>query len=75
MPLCLKPSFSNLFETPAKRNISIVPFSRTPALILPWTCSRDCFSRTTLSISTNDNIRDKRRPEGPPPIITTLVLI
>ena len=75
IPSCLKPSFSNLPKIPAIFSISIVPLSKTPALILPITCSCDCFSRTTLSIPSKDKSLDNNKPEGPPPIMTIFVFI
>ena len=74
-PLCVIPSLDNLLPTPAFFRIFTVPGSRIPALILYATCNAVFFSNIILSISFFDSKRERRRPEGPPPIINTLVSI
>ena len=68
-PLCLMPSLDNLLPTPAFLRIFTVPGSSIPALILFATCNAVFFSNMILSMSFFLSKSERRRPEGPPPII------
>ena len=75
MPSWEKPSSFILLKIPAFLSNFMVPSSKTPALILDYTCSLVCFSKTKQSILISLKSCDNNNPEGPPPMIRTWVLI
>src|SRR6187399_1093212 len=75
MPSWICPSRSIRSPTCASRINAAKPCSSTPARMRPSTCSRVCFSRTTVSMPRRRRSWDKSSPEGPPPMMPTWVFI